>query len=653
MKQDNMHTGAVENRKMEFNFFTLKFSGSSAHLENEFITAFHAGALTQLRITLTFAILIYGFFGLLDSELLPGVKEKLWFVRYAMICPGFFTILAFTWSKFFLKYIQPLIFFAIISAGAGIMAMIVMAPPPLNYSYYAGLILVILIGYTMMRIGFLWVSAGGWTVICVYQVLMIGVLDIPTPLLIRNNFFLISSNIIGMFAAYYLEYYARIGFFTTAQLAFEREKVKQANVDLEKRVLARTSDLLDANESLKREIIEKKKVEKERAKLEGRLERAHKMEAIGTLAGGVAHDLNNILSGLVSLPELLLMDLPEDSPMARDLQTIQDSGTKAAAIVQDLLTLARRGVAVMDVTNLNLIVSEYLESYELKQMRSCHPGVRVESRLVPGLMNTVGSQVHILKTIMNLVLNGAEALKDGGKIVISTQNVHVESPLGGYEAVPAGKYAVLAVSDTGEGIAPRYFKRIFEPFFTKKEMGRSGTGLGMTIVWGTVKDHKGFLDIQSKKGVGTTFRVYFPVTGKPLPGKVFSLSVADYTGNGESILVIDDSPEQRAIASGILEKLNYGVAAVSSGEAAVEWLKERSVDLILLDMLMEPGMNGLETYGEILHIHPGQKAVIASGFSESIQVKRTLSLGAGAYVKKPYTMEDIGLAVQRGLNSLV
>ena len=368
--------------------------------------------------------------------------------------------------------------------------------------------------------------------------------------------------------------------------------------------------------------------------LESQLQHAQKMEAIGILAGGVAHDLNNVLSGLVTYPELLLLEIPEDSPLRNPILTIQKSGEKAAAIVQDLLTLARRGVAVTEVVDLNLIISEYVKSPEHERIISFHPGVQVRVNLEADVLNILGSPAHLSKTVMNLVSNAAEAMSEGGTISISTENRYIDRAIKGYDSIEQGDYIILTVSDTGMGISPEDMGRIFEPFYTKKVMGRSGTGLGMAVVWGTVKDHKGYIDVQSTEGKGTTFTLYFPVTRKEVAKDKALVSIDDYMGKGESILVVDDVKEQREIASKILEKLGYSFTTVSSGEEAVDYLKDNSADLLILDMIMDPGIDGLETYKRILEFHPKQKALIISGFSETKRVKKAQKLGAGAYPRR-------------------
>jgi len=389
----------------------------------------------------------------------------------------------------------------------------------------------------------------------------------------------------------------------------------------------------------------------EQKKLEAQLQRAQKMEAIGTLAGGVAHDLNNILSGLVSYPELLLMELPQDSHLRRPIVTIQNSGEKAAAIVQDLLTLARRGVAATtEVVNLNHIISEYLNSPEYEKLKLYHPGVQLETNFEGDLLPILGSPVHLSKTIMNLVSNAAESIMDGGTVGIATENRYIDRPIRGYDHVEEGDYVTLTVSDTGVGIPQKDIEKIFEPFYTKKVMGRSGTGLGMAVVWGTVKDHKGYIDVESSEGKGTTFTLYFPITRKKSLGAEATLSMEEYMGNGESVLVVDDVEEQREIAFEMLSKLGYSTKTVSSGAEAVEHVKANQADLVVLDMIMDPGIDGLETYKRILKFHPGQRAIIVSGFSETKRVKEAQKLGAGAYVKKPYTLDKLGTAVKEALS---
>ncbi len=395
---------------------------------------------------------------------------------------------------------------------------------------------------------------------------------------------------------------------------------------------------------------EHQQMEEERRNLEERLRRMEKMEAVGTLAGGVAHDLNNILGVLGGYAELLMMETKAGTPAHEHAGKIQKSSERGAAVIQDLLTLARRGVAVSHVTNLNQIVDECLKSPEFTRLAEERAQVRLETSLASDLLNVIGSPVHLGKTVMNLVLNAAEAMSTNGVITITTENRFLDRPLKGLDEMKAGDYAVLTVSDTGIGISAEDIGRIFEPFYTKKKMGRSGTGLGLAVVWGTVKDHKGFIDVQSEVGKGSTFTLYFPATRKSLSLDRPQASLEQSRGRGESILVVDDLPEQREVAAAMLGKAGYRVQAAASGEEALEYLNQHAVDLVILDMIMEPGMDGLETFRLIRKLNPKQKAIIVSGFAETQRARKALEMGAGSYVQKPFVMEKICHAVRAELD---
>jgi two-component system, cell cycle sensor histidine kinase and response regulator CckA len=388
----------------------------------------------------------------------------------------------------------------------------------------------------------------------------------------------------------------------------------------------------------------------ERRRLEERLSRAEKMEALGTLAGGVAHDLNNVLGVLIGYSELLLERIPKGDPLNRHVSHILQSSKRAAAIIEDLLTLARRGVAVSEVVNLNDVVSGYFRTPEFEKLKDYHPNVTFRTDFEKDLLNIKGSPIHLGKTVMNLASNAAEAISGEGEVLIRTENRYLDKPIRGYDDLEEGDYVVLTVSDNGKGISQADRGKMFEPFYTKKVMGRSGTGLGLAVVWGTVKDHDGYIDVQSEEGKGSTFTIFFPVTREELTTDQQEISPDQYMGREESILVVDDVEGQRELAVSMLTRLGYRVHAVSSGEEAVTYIKSNRVDLMVLDMIMDPGIDGLETFQQVLEINPKQKAIIVSGFSETDRVKQAQSLGAGAYVKKPYVLEKLGLAVKKELD---
>ena len=392
-------------------------------------------------------------------------------------------------------------------------------------------------------------------------------------------------------------------------------------------------------------------VRKQAEELAEQLHKAKRMESIGLMAGGVAHDLNNILSGIVGYPELILQNLPNDSKLRKPIEAIQESGDRAARVVADLLTVARDAASAREVHNLNVLIQEYLDSPEYKNLKSMYPNVIYQHQLTATQPCILCSAVHVKKCLMNLVTNATEAIVNEGTITVSTYNKFIDGAAASPEHhMEAGEYVVLDIQDTGPGISDADLEHIFEPFYTKKIMGRSGTGLGLTVVWNTMEAHNGKVFVESRDA-GACFQLYFPVCKEegvihPEGNKTKKLS-----GNNEYILVVDDEPQLRDIGSQMLKSLGYRVDSVSSGELAVEFLKENSVDLILIDMLMEPGMNGRQVYEKITTLYPNQKAVITSGFSKSDDVKAVLQLGADGFIKKPYSMDQLGRAVKKALHN--
>ena len=360
-----------------------------------------------------------------------------------------------------------------------------------------------------------------------------------------------------------------------------------------------------------RDITERKAAEALMREKQTKLARAKKMESMGLMAGGIAHDLNNILSGIVSYPDLLLMDLPDDSPLRKRIQVIKESGERAAAVVADLLTVARGVATSKEIVNVNTLVEEYMASPEHERIATANPGIHFKTKLESELLNIRCSKTHLNMSLINLMLNASEAIGNAGTVTITTRNHYLDEPLKGHEDICAGEYVLLKVSDNGSGISLNHLDRIFEPFYTKKVMGRSGTGLGLSVVWNTVQDHKGYINVKSGDE-GTEFELYFPATREPVDSLQGQVQLDDYHGHGEKILVVDDEENQRTIAREILTWLGY-------------------------------------RYEQIIKIHPQQRAIIASGYTETEEIKCAQEMGAGEFIKKPYTLFNLGLCVKEEL----
>lgn len=416
-------------------------------------------------------------------------------------------------------------------------------------------------------------------------------------------------------------------------------------IERQRSQLESTNLKLRTQEKLRRE------AESESVSLHERIVQSEKMEAIGLLAGGVAHDLNNILMPTVAYPELLLMDIPPDSPLVIPLQATHRAGIRAAAVIQDMLALTRRGVVTREPLNLNYVIQDYLDSTEYKLTQAPSPLVHVKTDLNSSLHNIEGSVVHLQKLLMNLITNSTEAQESGGKIYISTDNIRSEGRDLFYQPLPRGDYVVLSVEDEGDGIDTDDLDRMFEPFYTTKIMGQSGTGLGMSVVWGVVQDHKGAIDVVSELGVGTRFDIYLPITDAPVPEVLPPKPIAELLGDGQIIMVIEDMEDQRVLTEAVLTKLNYKVISCDCGETAAKILAERDVDLVIVDMMMDVGWDGLKTYEELARIKPGIKTILMSGFAETEQVLKAQALGAGLLQRKPFTVEAIGQKLIDSLKS--
>lgn len=386
-----------------------------------------------------------------------------------------------------------------------------------------------------------------------------------------------------------------------------------------------------------------------------RLNKAERMEAIGLMAGGVAHDLNNILSGIVSYPEILLQKIPPESELRKPLTAIQKAGIRAADIVSDLLSYARSAGITKKIKSINILVEEYISSPEHEKLLESFPLIIFQLQLLTNTTFINCSESHVKKTIMNIIFNAFEAIDENQRGVCSleTQNISIKKDQAEELGIVPGNYIVLRIRDNGSGIPQSDIPHIFEPFYTTKKMGRSGTGLGLAIVYNSMQEHQGTITVESSKE-GTCFELYYPTVDRPGNSGAKTLNVDELKSKkNERLLIVDDEESLRDIASRILMNLNYEVSAVSSGEDALLYLNSHEVDLIILDMHMGTGINGLKTYQQIIEINPNQKAIIVSGFAESELVQQAFNCGITEFVNKPYSSARLGTAIKNELHKSV
>lgn len=385
--------------------------------------------------------------------------------------------------------------------------------------------------------------------------------------------------------------------------------------------------------------------EKEKEALKEQLFQTQKLEAIGTLAGGIAHDFNNMLQGILGYAAYLKMKVPAEDPMYEPLSVIEHSAERAADLTKKLLGFARKGKYIAEPLNLNAIV----ENAAAIIARTFDRKIKTETALNPGLWTIEGDKSQIEHVVLNLCLNSRDAMPEGGTLRIETSNAEITKETKPHGYMKEGKYAVIKVIDTGTGMDEEIRKRIFEPFFTTKEVGK-GTGMGLPMAYGVVKNHNGFITVDSAPGKGSTFTIYLPATEKKAE-KEASVSKPLHKGKG-TILIIDDEEIVRNVARDILHELGYDVLLASSGKEGVKIYadKKNAIDLVILDMIM-PEMGGKETFKKLKEINPDVKILISSGYSKDSHEEVILDAGEAGFIQKPYNINAIAEIMKEVLST--
>lgn len=383
-------------------------------------------------------------------------------------------------------------------------------------------------------------------------------------------------------------------------------------------------------------------------KMENQLLQAQKMESVGRLAGGVAHDFNNLLQAMSGNTELLLQGKSEDHPDAMRLQILARNMNRAAKLVQQLLLFSRKAASRKMLVDLNVEVEDVIQMLE----RTIPKMIVQELHLDPKSWTVHADPVQIQQVLLNLANNAVDAMPDGGKLVIETSNIVLDEDfINFHPGSTAGPHVLLSVTDTGCGMDNETLRHIFDPFFTTKELGR-GTGLGLASIYGIVKAHGGYIQCYSEQGLGTTFRIYLPAVEQGEATQVERIPEPSPRGGDETILVVDDESEIRAVARESLETFGYVLKEAATGEEALDMYKEEggSIDLVLLDLNM-PGMGGYKCLKEFLRIDPKVKVLIASGYTANSRGEDVFSAGAKGFLGKPYQLADLLSKIRETLDA--
>jgi signal transduction histidine kinase/ActR/RegA family two-component response regulator len=529
---------------------------------------------------------------------------------------------------------------ALVLGGFGIVAMITSFPlGPISY-YYAGLILIFMFGYTFLKARFIWATFAGWVIVIFYEIGAIWYVKTPVSILVNNNFFFIGANVIGMLACYSIEYYARRDFFLARLLESEKEKVKAANRELEKRVKERTSQLVKINKDLLQEMSERKRMEQE-------LIQAHKMEAIGTLAGGIAHDFNNILSAIISYAEIgLYKQNIDDAKRKYSFEQILQAGSRARDLVKQILTFSRQREQERVSVKTSVIIKEALKmlSATLPKNISIRQNITADSDMV------LADPIQIHQILINLCTNAAHAMQEkGGVLEVSLHEVYIDPQTETKVSdLPAGEYLEISVSDTGTGIEASVIERIFDPYFTTKQPGK-GTGMGLSVVHGIARSHGGTITVDGAVGKGTTFHVYLP----KLEGELTSTTEKEIPipSGHESILFVDDEEALVDVGKEMMEEFGYKVVTCTDATEALKVFRAEpeKFDLVITDKSM-PHMSGFELAEELFRIRSDTSVILLTGFSDTADMEKAKAEGFKDLVMKPLVMREMAETIRRVLD---
>ncbi|MFC1824593.1 ATP-binding protein [Thermodesulfobacteriota bacterium] len=382
------------------------------------------------------------------------------------------------------------------------------------------------------------------------------------------------------------------------------------------------------------DITERKKAERERQRLESKLNQIQRMEAIGTLAGGIAHNFNNLLMGIQGNASLVRMDLDPSNPNNKRLENIENLVQNGSSLTNQLLGYAREGKYEVRHINLN-----YLAKSTTSTFGAAKREISIHLELSEDLCNIEADPGQIEQALLNLFVNAADAMPRGGDLFVKTKNATHEDIALAVDQPEPGDYVLLSIRDTGDGMSKETIERIFEPFFTTKGLVK-GTGLGLAFVYGIVQTHGGYIDVQSEEGQGTTFKIYLPAFEKePMPQEPAS---EEWIKGVETVLFVDDEVSVIDVGEQFLKRMGYFVFKAHTGEEALDVYKREGsrIDIVILDMIM-PGLGGGDTFDRLRELNPDIKVLLSSGYSIDGQAAEILGRGCLGFIQKPFNMKEL------------
>lgn len=605
MKKALRKTASPSIKDMKLNWLTLAFPGE---LEGKFLEDYYRSSIGLMRLSFILGFIYYGSFSLLDMAVFEEVTSQLAFIRFLVVCPVLLIIYALSFTSSFRKWWQAGAALATIVSGTGIVVMTVITPSLGRQNYYPGIMLVLFYCYMLIRLRFIWATLTGWFIFLVYIASVILYPGVPSEVVMINVVFIASANILGMFGGYNLEYYARKDFFSRFLLDRERSKVERANLELEEKVKEKTKQL----------------------------QQAQKMESFGSLAGGMAHDFNNLLTIINGYSDLGLQVTEGMENIRSHFSQIHSAGQKAASLTRQLLAFSRKQVLEQKIVDLAALMNNLYKMLdrligEDYTLLVSVPESSLISRVDPG---------QIEQVLMNLVINARDSSPSGATIHMSaTREARSAADIEDMGKGRPGDYVVLSVEDNGSGMDERTLERIFEPFFTTKKVG-TGTGLGLSVVYGIIEQHGGWISVDSTPDVGTVFSIYLPAVEEHHgEGPAQDNSTAQYRGSGETILLIEDEESVRQVSREVLKGNGYRTLEAADGAEARRIIRERDgeLDLVISDVVL-PDVSGVNLLSEFTKEYPDLRILLVSGYTADKANLEKIHLQRYPFLQKPYSM---------------
>ena len=634
--------GTTSGISLPVNPVTLAFEGVESGLEDEYKERFFVRYLPLIRASHWLAIVFYAAFGLLDIYLFPEKTVAFLVIRLGVVCPLFAIGIVLTYMPWYRRVCPFMLMFFVLLTAGGYTAMSAMVPMIHSFGYYVGVVVCLIFGYTFIRLPFLHASAAGWLVLLMYWMFGTGVADPPKSVLMNQLAYLFGLNVLLMIICYTVERADRHNFYLSHLLAVEKDKVSKINEGLEETVQRRTIDLESANWQLSREIEAHKAAQSAKEQLARQLRQAQKMEAMGTLAGGIAHDFNNILGSIMGFTELAIDDAEQNSMQHNNLEEVMVAGKRARDLVKQILAFSRQGDQDTQPIGLTKIIGEVRNLLRATLPTSIEIDVQIEAQ--PTIM---GDPTQLTQVVMNLGINASQAMESkGGILTIRLERTTLDQAFcDQHPGTSPGLYALMLIEDTGEGIAPEILERIFDPFFTTKPQGQ-GTGLGLSVVHGIVKNHGGAITVASRIGQGTTFRIYLPVFENAAPRET---PTEVYLPKGrETILYVDDERALLNFGQQTLSRLGYHVTTRDNALEALELFKAQHerIHMVITDLSM-PYLSGDAFIAALKKIRPEMPTILCSGLDNRVSREKLEQLGVDAVINKPVLKADLAQTVRR------